>query len=163
MCHTARVSFNETFWVVAGTAAPVIALAAVIGLADVLRQLVGTLGDPELNPVGVGPENERARPVRVAYVYQVSSLALLGWVNLLAQGFVLLASLLSLNDHRNFIAGWLAILCLIFGILALACSGTVLVWARFNAGWALRALALKRADHGTDRGQDTEPRSPDAG
>jgi hypothetical protein len=34
LCHTAPVSYHETFWVVAGTAAPVIALAAVVALPD---------------------------------------------------------------------------------------------------------------------------------
>jgi hypothetical protein len=32
------VAFHETFWVVTGTAAPVIALAAVVSLGEALRQ-----------------------------------------------------------------------------------------------------------------------------
>jgi len=41
------VTFHETFWVVTGTAAPVIALAAVVSLGEALKQEL--LGDPAVD------------------------------------------------------------------------------------------------------------------
>src|SRR5947209_3493922 len=38
-CHTALMAFHETFWVVTGTAAPVIALAAVVSAGDADEQV----------------------------------------------------------------------------------------------------------------------------
>ena len=40
-CHTTLMSYHENFWVVAGTAAPVIALAAVVALPDTSDMLRG--------------------------------------------------------------------------------------------------------------------------
>jgi hypothetical protein len=37
ICHTAHVTYHEAFWVVTGTAAPVIALAAVLSSGDLNR------------------------------------------------------------------------------------------------------------------------------
>ena len=35
MCHSALVAFHEAFWVLTGTAAPAVALAAVVSMRDV--------------------------------------------------------------------------------------------------------------------------------
>lgn len=154
------MSFHETFWVITGTAAPVIALAAVIGLTDNLRQVAGSVTDPDMNPATV--DRDKARPVLTAYLWQLASVAVLGGLNLLSQAVVLLASLLSVSDHRNWMPPGVAISFTVLGILTLACNGIVLIGARFDTAMDLREIAIKRANLGTDRAvRDAEPQSPD--
>ena len=64
-CHTAMVTYHETFWVVTGTTAPVIALAVVIALPDSGRAWSEL--SRQLMP-GADPDTPSARKLREALV-----------------------------------------------------------------------------------------------
>lgn len=44
-CQTVVVTFHEAVWVVAGTAAPVIALAVVVSLGDTVREFIAFMSE----------------------------------------------------------------------------------------------------------------------
>ena len=75
--------YHETFWVVAGTTAPVIALAAVVAYGQLAEVWPGKDDDE--------PATEK--------VLIVASLALV--ISFLTQGAVLGTALLSIADHRD--------------------------------------------------------------
>jgi hypothetical protein len=129
MCHTARVSFNETFWVVTGTAAPVIALAGTIALADAGGDRARfTLYSRSFEVVKTG-----AIPVYPGsrdYARRLTALMTLDLLNLAGQGLVLFASLVSLLNHHNWMAPRVPIACTVLGIVALAVSSVAVATTR---------------------------------
>ncbi len=124
------MSFHESFWVVAGTAAPVIALAAVISLGDTIRTqikvdsatfdalVVASRGDKMAKDFQ--HFNERARGSIVA-------LRMTQLLNLYLQAGLLAVSLLSLAFQRNLIPTWICVAALTAGVLVLAYAGVAVV------------------------------------
>jgi hypothetical protein len=129
------VAFHEGFWVVTGTAAPVIALAAVVSLAEAGRTFYLS-EDPSvdaIDDVGLG-----GFPTANAFLALDRSLSLattamwiaaFGIVNLLLQTALLAVSLVSLADEVSLVPSWLAVVAAVGGLLLLAVSslGTVLL------------------------------------
>ena len=122
------MAFHEGFWVVTGTAAPVVALAAVVSLSDA--------GGPGFLTVKVDP---RMLPLDKAFAYAFveASARIARWVawvslfNLLLLTALLAVCLVSLAGSVNLVPPWLAIGAAVAGLLLLAVSsfGVVLVRA----------------------------------
>jgi hypothetical protein len=121
------VGFHESFWVITGTAAPVIALAIIVALADAKRGWFGMLETghrlaQEANVVR--SEQARylfARALRVTFGFRV-----VATVNLLLQAGLLAVSLVSVAGQENLIPPWLAIVAAVGGLLLLAISSVFL-------------------------------------
>jgi hypothetical protein len=159
------VAYHETFWMVAGAAAPVIALAAVIqlrdissSLADVKERLAVYQAAHGITRAELMQGTARERYRRTKKYGQPGFLplfVLLGSLNLAVQSTVLAVSLQSLRQHADanltFAASYLQ-----FGIYCLAFISLGLV---FNRGrWSRK---LDRADsEKTDRDDSGEPSSP---
>jgi hypothetical protein len=125
MWQTARVVFHETFWVVTGTAAPVIALAAVVSVND-LGNETGRLeealdraseafrGSAEIEAMMSG----RPSPIRL-----VNLLARLQTLNILLQALLLTVSLVSIDFQRNLVPVWISVLIPVVGVVLLMLAG----------------------------------------
>jgi hypothetical protein len=111
------VTFHDSFWVLAGTTAPVIALAAVVSARDA-GDLIDRWYDPDTDLRITGPY----RPGRMKALLIFT--AKLTWrvhvLNLILQTFVLALSLFSLAFANNVIPEWMAALFVLLGMLLLA-------------------------------------------
>ena len=138
---------NADFWVVAGTAAPVVALAAVVSLGDGLRTNTEAFGEAlqalrDSQRVGVLQDREtqaeiEANAARVpADRREVSELATdqfrkdaakattwligIGLANLFLQAGLLAVALVSLTDGASLVQPWIAIVAAVGGLVLLA-------------------------------------------
>ena len=116
----ATMAFHENFWVVTGTAAPVIALANIVAIGD-----FWSLRDTFIAAIS-HPNEELARAgIRKAYViYTVAT------VNMVIQAAMIYAALQSLSEGRNYTSPWKASIAESLGILA--CLYSALVTARWK-------------------------------
>ena len=145
------MAFHEGFWVVTGTAAPIIALAAVVSLAEAERDYYNTLasavravsrmpgGEKLANSPDDTPDVTRIKIiVRVLTASQrveplsktLTWLATFGVVNLILQAALLAISLVSLAGAANLLSPWLAIVAAVGGLLLLAASSLGVVYLR---------------------------------
>jgi uncharacterized membrane protein YbhN (UPF0104 family) len=111
------MAFHESFWVVAGTASPVILLAQIVaaGEALVARSFArGTVpGKARL---------QKRRQIKLAYVsYGLSS------ANVLLQGVILLGSLGSLAQQKNIVSVSVVGIAETTGLIMLLYSSLILV------------------------------------
>jgi hypothetical protein len=110
----AAVGFHDNFWVVAGTAAPVIALAVIVSTGDVLREfLISTVAlnsARRLDPTAV----RLGAPRRT-----LDWLIAIGLFNLFLQTALLSVSLVSLADGANLTPPWVAVAAAVAGLLLL--------------------------------------------
>lgn len=120
------MAFQQTFWVITGTAAPVIALAEVVALADFLRISVSLVRRAEdaLGPVSRSvPNIELAAQFPANPVVNLmgkSAMVLLGHgLNFLFQAVLLAFSLVSVANQQNLLPIWLAVAIAVFGMLYL--------------------------------------------
>jgi hypothetical protein len=135
------MSFYESFWVVAGTAAPVIALAAVISLNDTARAQF-TVNDATSDAFAV------ARLDATDEMYQrldkrgssLDVLRIAQLLNLCLQAGLLAVSLLSLTFHRNLIPAWICVVAPTAGVLLLAYAGLTVTRAQELTRLNLRDL-----------------------
>jgi membrane associated rhomboid family serine protease len=121
------VAFHESFWVVTGTAAPVIALAAVVALGEILRDM-GASGEKFMRVLlDSSPDNAEVvkwmadvsrKPTRK----MVRALHAAVLSNLLLQSAFLAVSLVSLVDEANLVPPWIAIAAAVGGLLLLAAT-----------------------------------------
>jgi hypothetical protein len=121
------VAFHEGFWLITGTAAPVVALAAVVSLADA--------GTVHLDAMSAAVSKVRSAPTERIVDYWkwsrsfsdsitafVALLALIGLFNLFLQAALLTVSLVSVADGDNLVPPWLAIVAAVGGLLLLIVS-----------------------------------------
>jgi len=140
LCQTAAVAFdNADFWLVAGTAAPVVALATVVSLGEALREGANTAAEAAqaFHDLGVTETEAEAfrakaladrRPVPELTSEQFRKhsnevwlrLVWVGLANLILQGALLAVSLVSLTDGANLVPPWIAIVAAVGGLLLLA-------------------------------------------
>jgi len=125
------VSFHENFWVVTGTAAPVIALAAVAALPDATKAVVRAYERPFV-PLSTGElrmvtlsSGETALTTDGKFVSQVLSakaatIRTRTLINVIVQAGLLAVSLSALAAQRNVMPPWIAIVLATGGILLLA-------------------------------------------
>jgi hypothetical protein len=109
------VAFHESFWVVTGTAAPVIALAAIVSLADADREFMGFL-------VTALSDFERIKPFMNRAAFTGIWIGVSGLLNLLLQATLLTISLVSLAEDVNSVPPWSAIAMAVGGVILLAVS-----------------------------------------
>lgn len=127
-CHTIGVTFHETFWVVGGTAAPVIALAAIVSVKDLIKDS-NAIMDPVRPYIGSGTDDNKRKVNR--YMSQcdaVSAVCIFGQlINVCLQAFVLTISLLSIADQSNVIPIWIGIAAPVTGVLWLAVAELAMI------------------------------------
>lgn len=110
------MAFHETFWVIVGAAAPVIALANVVSIGDsrgLVREFTAFSRDLDNAPgdwlYGAAVRRNLALP---AWALMASN------VNFWAQAFVLCFSLLSVLDRKDVLPPYLATVLLTSGLVA---------------------------------------------
>jgi hypothetical protein len=110
-------------WIVAGTAAPVTAVAIVISLGDLMKELSRwTLWVEDLMHTPEPDSKDLMKILRIHTRYTIP-LEALGLTNLLIQAALLAVALVSLEDKANLVPPGLAIAAAIAGLLLLAaCS-----------------------------------------
>lgn len=137
------MTFHDTFWLVAGTAAPVVALAAAVSLTEVNRQQRRMIDD--LVVAGLAtyePEPKRSPPgTGIATYLWLSQI-----VNVVAQAFLLAIALLSIDYQRNVVAALIAVVIPVAGVLVIAASGIGI--------WRARAVADRAIRHASDGRKD---------
>ena len=123
LCQTAVMAFHEGFWTVAGTAAPVIAVAIVIALGELMKELSRWIIWAERIEHNPEPEMEKIRKILRTQTRYTWPLEGLGLTNLLIQAVLTTVALVSLEDKANLVSPWLAIAAVIAGLALLAiCS-----------------------------------------
>src|SRR5450631_6523 len=122
------MAFQENYWVVVGTAAPVVALASVIVVGDALRLVAA--GPDSLEHVQKGTWRWAAS--RGISGYLGRWVLLLGFANLVIQTATLLLALLSLDWRRNALPTPVPDAALVFGLLAVASFTAATAWLRFQ-------------------------------
>jgi hypothetical protein len=152
LCNTTCVTFHESFWILTGTAAPVIALASVVSLSDLAGQgfrLMDTRrGHPEWWPSRewyqptywprkelreLKPEFVRRPGVKYIDVETDRRLGLLvsfQWVqavNVCMQAALLSVALLSLAYQTNLVPPWIAVVAAVAGIMLLGVAGWITI------------------------------------
>ena len=142
------MSFDESFWVVAGTAAPVIALAGVISVNDIARTQF-KVNDGIIKALIVAHKDEKDE------IYQrfdkrgswIEALRVAQLLNVCLQAGLLAVSLLSLTFHRNLIPAWICVVALTAGVLLLAYAGLAMTRTQESSRLDLRTLEnLKKLD-----------------
>jgi hypothetical protein len=113
-CQTVVVTFHEAVWVVAGTAAPVIALAGVVSLGDTAREFRAF----SLESMNV-PQTRAEVWLYEQRFHQYLWVSGVGLFNLLLQAALLAVSLTSLADQANSVPPLLAIVAAVGGLLLL--------------------------------------------
>lgn len=159
------MTFHETFWVVTGSTAPVIALAAIISAKDIAHD-TGVITDPvgELVAAHVtGPKMEQAHSYyrRWALVGYGQWLAQL--VNVCLQALLLTVSLLSIAYQRNVLPVWVGVAVAVGGVVLLAVTGVGILAARQLAGAQLANITgrVQMAAGPLDAGVRNEESHPD--
>jgi hypothetical protein len=114
------VAFPESFWITAGAAAPVIALANAVTFGD-------SMGVPDL--VGIVKRSPSSAPPQLERAAQTGGLllggaALLSMLNVFAQAFALISALVSLQTSSSF------------------CSLPVIIIIEATGLWVLLPIAL---------------------
>jgi hypothetical protein len=133
-CHTVGMTFHDTLWVLTGTAAPVIALAAIVSLRDVLNdtRAMANVSD-ELK--AEYSEEKLAKTWR--YTDRRARVGMVQWGvqmgNLCLQALLLAISLLSVAWQRNVFPVWIAVAAPTVGVLLLAEAGIVMQVAENSA------------------------------
>ena len=126
--ETAAVSFHESFWIAASTAAPVITLAIVVvipGAAGIRfraanrEQELLDLRVPATDPDKAAKLEKRL--MKLGWAARVTRLNVrLCYANLIVQAALLAASLAALAYTRDFVPPWLAIIVAVGGVGLLA-------------------------------------------
>jgi len=150
------MAFHETFWVVTGTTAPVLALAAVLSISDLHRLAERQLDEWLKVSRKVCDPSARTRSEKFDVLLHrhlvslrrngklAAGLVLLQVLNMAAQAAMLLASLLAIADQRNQGAPMEWMLIPFFGLLALSFAGSHIVGTQFeNSRYIRRAARLE--------------------
>lgn len=139
LCHTAIVAFHEAFWIVTGTAAPVIALAAVVSAGEAYEQLdrmisAGTEASVAHSKVRDEPKDEeQVRKLAGLAEKRAKNLWLTGRVqqlNVGLQAALLAVSLISVGNQHNLVPPWVAVTFAVLGLLFVAVVGARVISAR---------------------------------
>lgn len=114
-CHTSAVAYHETFWVVTGAEAPVVALAVIVQMTDAFRTIEQDAARP-------WAQNDRWRT-------SMNGVLVLGVLNLVLMGWLLFSSLSSLATGTDGLStGWGTVQAVGgLGLLALASAGVFAV------------------------------------
>jgi uncharacterized membrane protein YbhN (UPF0104 family) len=154
-CGTATEAFHESFWLATGAAVPVIALAAMVAMADLARHVTLTSRDVDTTtkqrhgrPDSSDPVISLARGARSKSVMAL----VLTLINLIAQAALLAFSLYALAYSRDVMPPPVAISLAVGGVVALVESAWYAIDAR-----SLRRRHCERRDSGaTDAGAETK-------
>jgi hypothetical protein len=133
------MTFHETLWVITGSAAPVVALAAIVSLRDVLTDSnpMADVGD-ELIKLNDGQNAKFTLEEKLDKIWRYNArwarVGIVQWgaqmSNLGLQALLLTISLLSIAWQRNVFPVWIAVAAPTVGVLLLAGTGIVMVIAK---------------------------------
>jgi hypothetical protein len=118
------MSFHESFWVVVGTAAPVVAVAAVISVSEISRAQA-TVNKASVRALVVARQDKTDTINRLLNMRErgLVALCVTQLLNLCLQAGLLAVSLLSLAFQRNLIPVWICVIAPTAGVLLLAYAG----------------------------------------
>jgi hypothetical protein len=171
---TTAVAFPHDFWLVAGTAAPVVALAAVVSLGDALKESASSesvalrwwragLVETTVSEMAAKPDLSTDQPginslaALDEFTKDSKSLAnalvVVGLFNLVLQAALLAFSLVSLLNDSNVVPPWFAITAAVGGLLLLAIAALGAVSLRATR---MRALSALPRSHPADV-EDADP------
>jgi len=156
-CQTACVAFHDSFWVLAGTAAPVIALAAVLSAREVDDLGIGLQEERREWAKRRGHQLTRKKRPAVASpydsaIFSATATYRIHMVNLILQTVVLGISLLSLADASNLISPLVAVACALAGMALLALGYTSVTVTNMSDP---NRKSLLPDDRFTGKGDDT--------
>lgn len=140
------MAFHETYWVVTGTAAPVIALAAVVSVGDLINGLNAARSElPTITHRLSGAGSRTLNRCRLAATY----LALLQMINVVFQAGLLVASLAAIAHQSGSIADSAA--------AAIAATGLLIVAAGGLGSLAVKARTLQVIGRAKERSRGSAP------
>jgi hypothetical protein len=143
------MAFHESFWVVEGTAAPVIALAAVLSTNDIFEGFMRVIADPRVAQLG---RDEQSREQRGS---EILTWVFLQFANICIQAAVLGISLWSLAIQSNVIPPWICIVITCAAVVLLAAAGVVTVTRNKGMEYGLAQLErMEREAASGSRGED---------
>ena len=122
LCHTALVVFHETFWVLTGTAAPVIALAGVVSLNEVAAaaRLLGDSMDLARSQPDDAADRAHLKRYLSAAGPRLGVAFVLQLLNIGIQAALLALALLSINSQANELPAVVAVGAAVLGVAILA-------------------------------------------
>lgn len=159
-CETAAVSYHETFWLAAATAAPVIALAAVVAMPDVSiaayeideaasdAMPAATEAHALLTQIFEKAHEGRDEPFEMRPLTKERVSAVPGiatFVNVLVQAALLAVALSALATAHNVLPPWVAIVLAVGGILLLTVTTRWVVMTRSKAAF-FQSFSRRRGD-----------------
>jgi len=154
------VAFHQEFWVVTGTAAPVIAVAAVLSLTDAMSGTATIRTEATKFIFDDDPLGEITKGDLLSILYHATNrrstvgyvMALIQVINLGLQAWLLTLSLLSIAYQVNESTVLLAIRIPVLGVGLLALTGIVMLVTKRRADAAIRRTRRElRRRHGRVR------------
>jgi hypothetical protein len=158
------VGFHEAFWVVIGTAAPVLALAAVVSMNDIGAARTRIMADTDRSGRSIGANRPRLTPEALSVLRAemmqrqrscfppLDRAASAQQINLVFQALGLANALISIGDQRNVTPPWIAIIVAVLGLAVL--SAVALTVSNVEAA---SQEALTRAESSADLLNDPGP------
>jgi hypothetical protein len=140
------VAYHETFWLISGTAAPVIALAQAVALTDASSVLARAQFE------GRRADQIGAEGARIIKRITVRLSWAPGLANLLIQSALLFVALISAYQGSDAWPPLMSALLMLAGLLCLAFVSAVSVWIKQNLSEVLRPIP----DEYWDKDWDTE-------
>jgi len=137
------MAFHESFWVVTGTAAPVIALAVIVSAGDAFRQVLTTDAERRHAQRNVHPDRAKLsqqddEDLLKSHRKMLRFVQAVATFNLLLQAALLAVSLVCLADGANLVPPWLAIAAGVGGIMLLSSTAYAAVGAHVARNLWLR-------------------------
>jgi len=159
------VTFHETFWVVTGSTAPVVALAAIISAKEIAHD-TGVITDPVGEMVAAhvtGPKMEQAHSYYQKWALVGYAQWLAQLVNVCLQALLLTVSLLSIAYQRNVFPIWIGVAVAVGGVALLAVTGVGILATRQLAAVQLASITgrVQMAVGPLDAGVRSEEPRPD--
>jgi hypothetical protein len=157
------VAFHESVWIVAGTAAPVVALAGIVSLGDLMEknerfgeqaQALRIMQARELTDAEISQRNMLIASL-AGYSTMLYQLFIAQVVNVLLQALLLAASLLSLLIQSNLVPPWLAVIAAFGGLVAI---GIITLYLGSIARAMSRVISMQYWDEkGKRSGKGSKP------
>lgn len=142
------MAYHETYWVVVGTAAPVIALAQIVALPDVMSTLIESAS-------AKAPRGWRAGLLWFLDIFLPVPVVMLAIANLVNQGTILWLALQSLNQRADYVWPSRVAVFSVGGLFLLALEVAVVALLRTRKGRAKESRS--RSTSGREEGEKHEP------
>lgn len=122
------MAYHEAFWVVVGTAAPVLAVANVVAAADTMRMVVDSRGPEQRDKPPYRATIKPWRPMSSAELAYLKST-----MGLFVNALILAAALWALGSDRDVMSLWIPGVVLLGSFIAILDQAQTLMLARIIA------------------------------